>query len=101
MYIGHARLCVCLIVCLSVRRRIPTHYCTDPYVSWRNGRGCSLVVRYWADLQPVHGFRCYDDIVRRARNVSGCTRSMPGLVSLTVNLQREAYYKNSDAGRLY
>jgi len=23
--------------------------------------GCPLVVHYWADLQPVHGFRCYDN----------------------------------------
>jgi len=25
-----------------------------------NGRGCPLVVHCWADLQSVHGFRCYD-----------------------------------------
>ena len=23
---------------------------------------CPLVVHYWADLESVHGFRCYDDI---------------------------------------
>jgi len=36
------------------------HYCTDPDVTWRSGRGCSVVVHYCADLQSVHGFRCYD-----------------------------------------
>jgi len=63
MYIGQACLSVsllCLCLCLSVAAC--PHYCTDPDVSWRNGRGCLLVVHYWADLQSVHGFRCYDNI---------------------------------------
>ena len=57
MYCGHARLCVCLSVCLcvyvrvSVRGRMPIQYCTDPDVTWGSGRGCPLVVHYWADLQ--------------------------------------------------
>ena len=61
MYIGHGRLyvCVCLYVCLSVFRRIPT-LLHGPGCTLRNGRGCPLVVHYWADLQSVHGFRCYD-----------------------------------------
>jgi len=35
-------------------------------------------VHYWADLQLVHGFRCYDNIVSNAEfhRVLG-TRSMP------------------------
>jgi len=37
------------------------HYCTDPEVTWGNGRAYRLVVHYW-DLQSVHGFRCYDNI---------------------------------------
>ena len=56
MYCGHARLCVCT---LSVRGRIRLHYCTDPDVTWGSGRGCPLVVHYWADLQSVHGLPCY------------------------------------------
>ena len=31
--------------------------------------GCPLVVLYWADLQSVHGLRCYGNITR-TRNVS-------------------------------
>jgi len=54
MYCGHARLC------LSVR----PHYCTDPDVTWGRGRGCPLVVYYWADLQSWHGLRCYGNITR-------------------------------------
>ena len=54
MYCGH----LCLCVCQSVRGRMP-HYCTDPDVTWRSGRGCPLVVHYWADLQLVHGLRSY------------------------------------------
>jgi len=47
-------------VCLSLAAC--PHYFTDPDVSWGNGRGCPLVVHYWADLQSVDGFRCYDNI---------------------------------------
>ena len=32
MYCGHARLSVCVSVCLSVALRL--HYCTDPDVTW-------------------------------------------------------------------
>jgi len=58
MYCGHARLCVCLSA--AVR----PHYCTDPDVTWGHGRGCPLVVQYWADLQSGHGLRCYANITR-------------------------------------
>jgi len=57
MYRGHARLCVCLSVCLSAAACL--HYYTDPDVTWGSGRGCPLVVHYWADLQSMHGLRCY------------------------------------------
>jgi len=56
---------VCLFVCLSLSA-FP-HYCMDPDVSWGNGRGCHLVVQYWADLESLHGFRCYDNIVPNAK----------------------------------
>jgi len=62
MYCGHARLCVCLSVCLSVAIR--PHYCTDLDVTWGHGRGCPLVVHYWADLQSGHELRCYGSITR-------------------------------------
>jgi len=52
-------LCVCLSVCLSAAACL--HYCTDPGVTWRSGRGCPLVVHYWADLQSVHGLCCYSN----------------------------------------
>jgi len=69
MCIGHERLCVCLSLAAC------PHYCTDPDVTWGNGRGCPLVVHYWADLQSVHGFRCYANIAR-TRNVSECLYSL-------------------------
>jgi len=59
---GHARLCVCLSVCLSAAVR--PHCCTDPDVTWRRGRGYPLAVYYWANLQSGHGLRCYDNITR-------------------------------------
>jgi len=57
-------------VCLSVTCRIPTLL---------HGTGCNLgcplVVHYWADLQSVYELRCYDNILRRTRNVSECLYS--------------------------
>jgi len=66
MYCGHARLCVCLSVCMSVCLSAAAcpHYCTDPDVTWGSGRGCPLVVHYWADFQSVHGLRCYGNVTR-------------------------------------
>jgi len=57
MYCGHARLCVCLSAAAC------PHYCTDPDVTWGSGRGCPLVVHYWADLQSVNELRCYGNIM--------------------------------------
>ena len=60
VYIGHGRLFVCLSMCLSLSA-FP-HYCTDPDVTWGNGRGCPLVVHYW-----VHRFHIYDSIAPNAK----------------------------------
>ena len=35
--------------------------------SSENGKGCLVVVQYWADLQSVHGFRCYDNVAPNAK----------------------------------
>jgi len=51
MYCGHARLCVCVSVCLSAAAC--PHYCTDLDVTWGSGKGCTVVVHYWAALQLV------------------------------------------------
>jgi len=52
---------VCVSVCLFVPRRIPT-LLHGSGCNLGNDRGFPLVVQYWADLQSVHGFRCYDNI---------------------------------------
>jgi len=62
MYCGHARLCVCLSVCLSAAVR--PHYYTDPDVTWGHSRGCPLVVHYLAKFAIGHGLRCYGNITR-------------------------------------
>jgi len=82
---------VCVSLCLSLAT-FP-HYCTGLDVTWKNGRGCPLVLHYWADLRSVHGFRCYDDIhvcklivlhtanaysTEREMSASACTHSMTG-----------------------
>jgi len=59
MYIGHGRLCV------SVPRRISI-LLHGPGCKLGYGTGCPLVVHYWADLQSVHGFRCYDNKAQNA-----------------------------------
>jgi len=56
---------VCLSVCLSLAA-FP-HYCMDLHVTWGNGRGCRLVVRYWAYLQSMHGFCCCDSMAPNAK----------------------------------
>jgi len=82
--------CVSVCVCMSVPRRIPTPL-HGPGCNFGNGRGCPLVVRYWADLQSVHGFRCYGTThvykltalytpnaysSEREMSASACSRSM-------------------------
>jgi len=61
-YCGYARLCVCVSVCLSAAAYL--QYCTDPDVTWGSGRGCPVVVHFWADLQSVNRLRCYGNITR-------------------------------------
>ena len=71
MYIGHVRLSVCESLCAAAYPQ----YCTNPDVTWGNGRWFPLVVHYWADLQSVHGLRDYGNI-ERTRNVSQCLYSL-------------------------
>jgi len=59
MYCGYGCLRVCVYVCLSLAAS--PHYCMDPDITWGNGKGCSVVVHCWVDLQSVHGFRCCDN----------------------------------------
>ena len=58
-YCGHPRLCVC--VCVGGRMPTLLH---GPGCNLWSGRGCPLVVHYWADLQSVHGLICYGNITR-------------------------------------
>jgi len=53
---------VCLPVCVFVPCRIPTLQ-HGPGYNLGNGRVCPLVVHYWADLQSVHGYSCYETYV--------------------------------------
>jgi len=60
----------CVSVCLSVAACL--HYFTDPDVTWRSGRGCPLVVHYWADLQSVLGLRCYGNTMEMHGRAQRC-----------------------------
>jgi len=78
--------CVCVSVCMSVRGRMPT-LLHGPGCNLRSGRGCPLVVHCWADLQSVHGLRCYGNITR-TRNV------IEYMLVLTVCLVIFSFYQN-------
>jgi len=69
-------------VFLSLSLATFPHYCTDPDVNWGNGRGCPLVVHYWADLQLVHRFHCYDNIAPNAK----CQRVLVLALCLVKNI---------------
>ena len=91
--VAEAKSVVVTAVCVSVRLSVP--HSTPGLLHWprcklRNGRGCPLVVHYWADLQSVHGFRYYDNIAPKATyqrvlvlSASACTRSMSGYALAT------------------
>ena len=69
-----------MAVCVSVSPRIPT-LLHGPRYNLGNGRECPLVVHYWADLQSVHGFRCYDNIAANAK----CQRVLVVALCLVYN----------------
>jgi len=66
------RVCVCLSTTAC------PHYCMDPDVTWRNGRGCPLVVDAGRICNRCMG--CVATATQREREMSAsaCTRSMPG-----------------------
>jgi len=83
-------------VCLSLAT-FP-HYCTDPDVTWRISTGCPLV-HYWADLQSMHGFRCYT--VEHETPASARTRSMPGYYCSVIVTRVKMGYSSRRHGSLY
>jgi len=58
MYSGHGRLCVCLRAYTSPH----SHTTTRTRINLGHHTGCPPVVHHWADLQSMHGFRCYGNI---------------------------------------
>jgi len=80
MYCGHARLCVCVSVCLSAAVR--PHYCTDPDVTWDVVEvapscillggfaiGARIALLWQHNANPSYNLASiprYDDIVRTA-----------------------------------
>jgi len=94
MYCGHARLYVCLSAAACL------HYCTDADVTWGSGRACSLVVHYWADLQSVHGLRCYGNtrnawqspaVIRQAQHTPHALRTHAPAIKSTRLLRARRY----------
>ena len=69
---------VCVFGCPSPHSQFLT-LLHGPGCNFGNGRGCPTVVHYWADLQSVRGFRCYDNIAPNAKCQRVLyARSMPG-----------------------
>ena len=58
--VDDAKCIVVMRVCVSVHGRMPTllHRPGCNLGEW-SGRGCPLVVHYWADLQSAYGLHCY------------------------------------------
>jgi len=78
MYIGRARLCVCLSVCLSVAAS--PHDCTDPDATWGMVRvpPCALLGGFAIGART--GFIAMTTQHEREISASDCTRSMPGFL---------------------
>jgi len=66
------------------------HYCTDMDVSWGNRKGCPVAVHYWADLQLVHGFRCYDNIASNTK----CQRVLVPVLCLIVRCGADPVWRD-------
>ena len=82
MYCVHARLSICVSVCVSVSAAACPHYCTDPDATYGSDRECPPSCALWADLQSVRGLRCYGNITQ-TRNVSEYMLALaPSIVSL-------------------
>jgi len=92
MYIGHARLCVCVPLYVPCRISTLLH---GPGCKFGNGRGCSLVVLCWADLQSVHAFRCYDNIAPNAK----CPRVLVLALRLVVFNIQLTYLRKQNSKR--
>ena len=58
--VRHSRGRMCVLI-MAVRLSLAAfpHYCMLLDVTLRNGRGCPLIVHYWADLHLMSGFHCY------------------------------------------
>jgi len=56
-----SRASVCVSVCVSACPRPHAYTIARTGCNLGSGRGCPLVVHYWADLQSVHGLRCYSN----------------------------------------
>ena len=70
---------------------------------------CPIVVQYWADLQSVYGFRCYDNIhvcnlialytaiaysAEREMSASACTRCEAGFKTVHMQTVRRPPHRN-------
>ena len=60
MYCGIVAMAMC--VCLCVQWCIPT-LLHAPGCNFGIGKGCPVVVHYWAVLQLVYEFHCYGNII--------------------------------------
>ena len=63
----------------------------EPRLYLGSGRGCPLVVHYWADLQLVHGLRCYGNTMEmRGRAQPSGNPSGPAHAARTTHARTHA-----------
>ena len=83
MYSGHDRLCVCLSLAAF------PHYCTDPDVTWGNGRdvpsNCALLGGFAIGARVSFPWQ---HSAESEMSASACTRSMPGFCLCRVAQKR-------------
>ena len=86
---------MCVSVCLSVAAC--PHHCTDPDVTWGNGRGCPLVVHYRRICNRCIDFVAITTQHEREMSATACNHSMPvdycDLQELTSSTYQLIYHK--------
>ena len=83
--VDDAKRIVVTRVCVSVRGRMPT-LLHGPGCNLGSGRGCALVVHYWADLQSGHTTSALNSLTLRLQAANGIDLSRVHVCCIRENL---------------
>ena len=90
-------LCTCMSVCLSAAAC--PHYCTDPDVTWGNGRGCTCALLGGFAIGARVALLWQHNANAKCKRLHACTHSMPSyficpkkcIIILQINYPYNAY----------